>query len=322
MSLGHRIIEREQILVLLVIPLFLAVLIYSAGNDSSYWLKYWWMFPTALVIATVVNTVGISGAALFVPFFVLVFPIFADELSPEQTVKLGLITESFGLSSSALAFIRFGLVDRKIGIYAVLGAVPFVVAGALLSFAVPVHVFRVLVALALLGAVYLMLSRERVKAKIESIQNRFIDEHHPQHMTNVEFTDRGGNTYYYCRCGYRTRFIGYGTGGLFQGVAGFGIGELGIVTMLITEIPIRVAIGTSHMVVALTAIVASSVHLAGSNVEGTVTPWNIIVMTVPAVIIGGQVAPYIAAQLKVSILEYFVAALFVVMSVALIFSSL
>ncbi len=318
MKLLTRMVEHERLLTLAVIPVFLALLVALVGGGTAYWFKYWWMFPVALLIATVVNTVGISGAALFVPFFVLVFPVFADTLTPEQTVKVGLITESFGLSSSALAFLRYGLIDRKIGAYAVLAAVPFVVAGALLSFTLPAKAFRVLVALALLGAVYLMLSRERVKAKIDSIEHRFIDVHHPRHTTNVEVVDREGNMYYYCRCGYKTRAVGYGVGGLFQGMAGFGIGELGIVSMMITEIPVRIAIGTSHMVVALTAIVASAVHLLGSQVEQLGTPWNLIAMTVPAVIVGGQVAPYIAARLKVSLMEYMVAALFVVMSLLLV----
>jgi len=105
-------------------------------------------------------------------------------------------------------------------------------------------------------------------------------------------------------------------------MAGFGIGELGIVSMLMTDIPIRVAIGTSHIIVASTATIASITHLSQSAAHNISTPWNILFMTVPAVILGGQTAPYVAAKLRTSILEYAVSALFIIISLALIYMGL
>ena len=64
--ISDKALEYENYLILLLIPIFLFIL----------------------------NTVGISGAALFVPFFALVFPAFAFGLTPGQGVMLGLITES------------------------------------------------------------------------------------------------------------------------------------------------------------------------------------------------------------------------------------
>jgi hypothetical protein len=123
------------------------------------------------------------------------------------------------------------------------------------------------------------------KSKIAFITSDVIGEHEEGH-DNATLTDRDGKTYKYCRTGYRKRFFGYGFGGVFQGLAGFGIGELGIVSMVITKIPVRVAIGTSHLIVALTAIVASLTHISQSLARNIETPWNIVFMTVPAVIIG------------------------------------
>jgi uncharacterized membrane protein YfcA len=315
----QRFIEYENYLVFLIIPVFWFVLQSAVGGDSSYWLRYWWMFPIALLIATTVNTVGISGAALFVPFFVLIFPFLAPPLLPEQSVKLGLITESFGLSSSALAFIRYGLVDKKLGFYTILGAAPFVIGGAYFAFYIPRYLFHFLIALALLASVYLLVNREREESKRACIDEDVIGSHHTHHNPdNVTMTDRDGKEYRYCRCGYRQRFMGYGFGGVFQGMAGFGIGELGIVSMLITKIPIRVAIGTSHIIVASTAILASITHISQSQAHGIETPWNILFMTVPAVITGGQVAPYVAAKVKTETLEHFVAGLFTLLALALV----
>lgn len=319
MNIFKKILKYEQLFVLIIIPVLWFILYNTVTfTDGSYWFEFWWMFPVALTVAIIVNTVGISGAALFVPFFVLIFPIFATPLSPEQSVKLGLITESFGLSSSALAFLRYGLVDKKIGLYSVLTALPLVIIGAVLSFFLPVSLFRILIAIVLLLSVYMLLNHKRKKSKFACIEDKIIGSHHPQHNTNVTVTDMQGKTYKYCRCGYKQRAVGYGVGGFFQGVAGFGIGELGIVSMLLTNIPIRIAIGTSHVIVATTAVIASLTHVFISNATNIVTPWNIIAMTVPAVIIGGQLAPYISTRIKAQILEYFVAGLFVVLAGALI----
>lgn len=322
MKFFQKLIKYENYLVFLIIPLFWSFLLVKFPYDIPYWIQYWWMFPIALVIATVVNTVGISGSALFVPFFILIFPLLAFPLLPEQSVKLGLITESFGLSSSVLAFIRFGLVDKKLGFYTILGAAPFVIAGAILSFYISKFLFHFLIALILFVSIYLLLNRKRKESKLDEVKRSDIGKHDINHVDNVTLTSLDGKKYKYCRCGYRKRFLGYGIGGLFQGIGGFGIGELGIVSMIITKIPIRVAIGTSHIIVATTAILASLTHLSQSFVHNIGTPWNILFMSVPAVIIGGQIAPYIAAKLKTSVLEYFVSILFGILALSLIYLGL
>jgi len=110
---------------------------------------------------------------------------------------------------------------------------------------------------------------------------------------------------------------------MFQGLAGFGIGELGIISMLRTSVPVRVAIGTNHIVVALTAVLASLVHVFGGGLVGghsmnlASTPWNMVVWTVPATVTGGQIAPYVASALDTAILKRGLAVLFAIIATAL-----
>ena len=295
-----------------------AVLLLTQNQPASYWVEFWWMFPIALGIATLVNTVGISGAALFVPFFLLVFPLIAEPLGPEQSVLLALVTESFGLTSSALAFISFGLVDRKIGLRTVAGAIPFVLLGAVLAFFVPKWAFYFLIAGALAAGVVLMASRVRRESKKECILQEEVDTVAEGAVDIAELHTLDGQVYRYSRDGWGKRFLGYGVGGVFQGMGGFGIGEIGLVSSISTGIPLRVAIGTSHIIVALTAIVASATHIVGTSLGGAAVPWNIIAMTVPAVVIGGQLAPYLAARLRPEALEIFVTGLFAALAVVLL----
>jgi uncharacterized membrane protein YfcA len=348
-------LKYQHVFVLLAPVVFVTAVYFAAPTPAdagaSYWLEFWWLLPAFLLGATIVNTVGISGSALFVPFLIFIFPLFAQPLTPQTIVKVGLISEAFGLSSSSVAFVQYGLVDRRLALTLVAGSVPFVVAGALLSFVIPEVLFHSLLGVALLAASYLLFradlghdgehddaAGDEVDAdettavaadggpaadlpddpgKLGPAGVRIDDD------GTVTRVDREGDDYSYTRGGYLRRFANYSVGGTFQGLAGFGVGELGIISMLGTKVPVRVAIGTNHIVVALTAILASLVHVFGGGLVGghslslATTPWNMVVFTVPATVVGGQIAPYVSNALETDTIKNFVGVLFAIISVAL-----
>jgi uncharacterized membrane protein YfcA len=313
----------------------------TTGGGADYWLEFWWLFPVFLLGATIVNTVGISGSALFVPFLIFLFPLAAQPLDPPTLVKVGLISEAFGLSSSSVAFVQYGLVDRRLALTLVGGSIPFVVGGALLSFVIPEPVFHALLGLALLAAAYLLFKIDldhggggedaAADGGPTATGGDLPDDSNKLGPAGVRTAadgtvtrvDREGDDYTYTRGGYVRRAANYSIGGTFQGLAGFGIGELGIISMLGTKVPVRVAIGTNHIVVALTAILASLVHVFGGGIVGghslslASTPWNMVVFTVPATVTGGQIAPYVSNALSTRTIKRFVAMLFGVISTAL-----
>jgi uncharacterized membrane protein YfcA len=352
-ALQRNFLKYQHVFVFLA-PILFVTAVYVAAplpGDAgrSYWLEYWWLFPCFMLGATIVNTVGISGSALFVPFLIFLFPVVARPLSPETIVKVGLISESFGLSSSALAFIQYGLVDRRLALALVGGAVPFVVAGALLSFIIPESLFHLLLGLALMVASYLLFkadlghedpgsddTEEGTPVSDGGEQTHLPDDDDKLGPAGVDIdddgtvtrVDRDGEDYRYDRGGYLKRFANYSVGSTFQGLAGFGVGELGIISMLGSKIPVRVAIGTNHIVVAVTAVLASLVHVFGGGLVGghaidlATTPWNMVVWTVPATVTGGQVAPYVSAALDTETIKTFVGGLFAVIAVALFLMAL
>ena len=352
-SFQRNFLRYQHVFVFLAPILFVAAVYFVAPLPSDagggYWVEFWWLFPCFMLGAIIVNTVGISGSALFVPFLIFLFPLVAQPLEPETIVKVGLISESFGLSSSALAFIQYGLVDRRLALALVGGAVPFVVAGALLSFIIPEPLFHLLLGLALMAASYLLfkadLGHEEAgssNAEAEAVsdggetQADLPDDANKLGPAGVSIdeggtvtrVDRDGEDYQYDRGGYLKRFANYSVGGTFQGLAGFGVGELGIISMLGSKIPVRVAIGTNHIVVAVTAVLASLVHVFGGGLVGghaidlATTPWNMVVWTVPATVTGGQVAPYVSATLETETIKKFVGGLFAIISVALFLMAL
>ena len=67
---------------------------------------YWYLFPIAIVIATVANGAGIGGATFFAPLFIL-----ALHLEPRVAIGAALTTEVFGFASGVIAHTRARTID-------------------------------------------------------------------------------------------------------------------------------------------------------------------------------------------------------------------
>lgn len=272
--------------------------------DAAYWFQYWYIFPIAMAICLTVCTVGIEGAVLFVPFFTLVFPLLIAPLEPVQAVAIGLITEVFGFISALIAWWRAGLIDLQIGKRSAILSVPFALIGGFVSYAIPSWLLLAMIglAMAVIGVPLWKFRMEAAMDQAAGVSNPGLSESHPASPPGVGFLrrlrDRWGREYVYRyrEDARRTGVIGFG--GLFEGLTGFGIGVLGVADLILRQIPIRVAIGTSHAIIAVTAIAAALPHVYEVTVAGNPLPWNIIAMTVPAVTIMAQASSYVAGRLS------------------------
>jgi uncharacterized protein len=61
-------------------------------------LEYWYMLPVSILVATIAVALGVEGATLFAPFFILVM-----HLPSDIAIGTGLITEVFGFGSGLFA---------------------------------------------------------------------------------------------------------------------------------------------------------------------------------------------------------------------------
>lgn len=84
------------------------------------WTIYWFMFPISVCIATTAMLSGIGGAAIFIPIFVIIFPILGPEypLATAAAIGTALMTEVFGFSSGFIGYYRRRLIDFR-------SAIPF-----------------------------------------------------------------------------------------------------------------------------------------------------------------------------------------------------
>jgi uncharacterized membrane protein YfcA len=232
---------------------------------------------------------------IFVPFFTIVFPLLGHRLEPVQAVEVGLLTEIVGFMSSTSAFWRAGLIDFKISLFALAFAVPTAVLGGYSAHLLPGHWLLVIVGVGLILFAFLLI-RETVdtgRSRTALDEARRPEEH----------TDSRGRIYHYQRQNDAWRAGTAAVGGVFQGLVGFSAGEMSTVEQVLRGIPVRLAAGNAHMIIAAASISAAITHLTVDATTGATIPWNILAATAPAVLIGGQIASIVAGRMPQTMLR-------------------
>ncbi len=233
---------------------------------------------------------------IFVPFYTIVFPLLGYHLEPVQAVEVGLLTEIFGFISSTSAFWRAGLIDFQIAGFAVLFAAPMAVLGGYSSHFIPAQWMLVAIGMGLMGFSW-MLFREGDEA-LSNVGSTHDKTGELSRSAGLKrHTDKRGRVYHYRVLNDFWRGSAASIGGVFQGLVGFSAGELSTVEQVLRGMPVRMAAGNSHLIIAGASITAAVTHLGVSAAMGTRVPWNILAATIPAVLIGGQLAALVAGRI-------------------------
>ena len=267
----------------------------------------WFMFPISIAIATVAMASGVGGATFFVPILLL-----GLGLPPEVAIGVGLITEVFGFTSGVTAYLRRKLVDFRLAKSILLFSIPMATLGVLAANYVEPNILRGLFGVGLLAVAFGLLTAP-VPLSAEELERQLNDQDDTGPITSI--TSAAGETFRY-RVGNKwiSRIVS-SVGGFFMGMISTGLGELNSYFLLQKfKIPSKVAVATSVFTVAFTALVAATAHLisfisAGEETLSTVL--NLVVFTVPGVIIGGQIGPFVATRISQHTLEKTLGGLFV-----------
>ena len=265
---------------------------------------YWFMFPVAIVISTTSILSGIGGAALFTPMFLIVFPLLGAEYTMSTAVTAigaALLTQTFGFASGFIGYRRRGLIDYKSALPFIAVAVPIAILGALLSQSVDANLLKgtYAVLMAILSVILL-----RRPASVEGTPTIGAEAHSAGAASAREVRElkaRDGTRYRYAAPRQGLGAVATGIGALLTGMVSVGIGEV-IMGQLVKRhrVPVPVAAATSVLIVIATVTAASFTQVTALIAEGGVeaVPWNLVMYTIPGVIIGGQIGP--RAQGKVS----------------------
>ena len=109
-------------------------------------LDYWFLFPIAVMIATIAMASGVEGATFFTPLFIILLGLPTD-----VAVGTGLITEVFGFSSGVYAYVRRGFIDYQLGRTLLGVTIPVALLGTWLAKVIPDDVLKGILAVGLLA---------------------------------------------------------------------------------------------------------------------------------------------------------------------------
>ncbi|MCP5115597.1 MAG: sulfite exporter TauE/SafE family protein [bacterium] len=233
-------------------------------------LEYWYMLPVSMAFAATALASGIEGATYFTPFLLLVLG-----LPVEVAIGAGLVIQTAGFLSGLTAYARKRLIDYRIARGLLLVAAPAGFAGSWLTAVVPAIVLKITLS-AILALIALSLLR-----------------------TGNSATGTGSSS-------VLGRALA-GVGGLLLGAISMGLG--GVMAWYLLrrrQLPARIAVGTTVLLVAVTALVASAghaVHFLGADRATQLQALSIVLFAVPGVLVGAQIGPLLTARLSRRALE-------------------
>lgn len=276
--------------------------------------EYWFMFPISIGIATVAMASGVEGATFFTPIFILLLG-----LEPAVAIGTGLITEVFGFGSGLVAYYRKRLIDYRLGGALLMVTVPMALVGTWVATMVDAGLLKAVLGVGLLAVAASFLrspAAETVKRLDDDISSAS-GEGSTRVLTTAE-----GETIRYTVCNRVEGSAIAGVGALFLGMVSTGLGEMnGYFLLKRCRVPSKVAVATSVLVVAVSALVASIGHVAGFLKEGGSalnTVMSLVIFTVPGVVIGGQLGSLVASRISQNVLERALGILFLVVALLML----
>jgi len=299
---------------------------------------YWFMFPVSMVVATLAMFSGIGGAALFTPIFLLIFPLLGSEYtlaSASAAIASALFTELFGFSSGFLGYYMKRLIDFSMSKSFLLIAVPSGVLGALLLKYVDQTLLRFAYGILMLVLTYILFrGHNDVPTEEMYEEDMFMDDdgHLGSELNKQAFelttqskkcdrklTANDGSVFRYVL--YKAQKVPTFIGGFLTGMLSVGIGEVAMPQMIKKgKVPVPVAAATSILIVIITVIFASFTHITTLINEGglNAVPWNLLMYSIPGVIIGGQIGPRLQGLVASHTLERAIGTLFCCIGLAML----
>lgn len=277
---------------------------------------FWYLFPAAIVIATIAMSSGIGGAVFFSPLFML-----GLKLDPRIAIGSALITELFGFTSGLIAYHKARLIDYRLARDLLVFSIPAAMLGTYYADVIPAFYLKLIFALGLVLIGWQMFNVWRKERKTTLDHSDLIP---PTTKHTSQLTDAYGKTYHYTICQKPTGQAFAAIGGAFVGMISVGLAELQEYHLVARcKVPTPVAVATSIFVVVVTVLVASAghflefIHMGPSTLNQVL---NVVVFTIPGVILGGQIGPRLQKSLPEDIIKVAISVLFVTLGLLMLFT--
>jgi uncharacterized protein len=235
-------------------------------------------------VGTIGTMVGAGGGFILVPALLLLYPM----LDPETITGVSLVIVFCNASSGSIAYAYQRTIDYRSALIFAIAAAPGSIIGALVTSHIPRKSFDFLFGMALIGiSIYLAISGKK------TTESALTARKHPAR----KLVDRLGRTHIISY----NRSLGAGLSvvvGFISSLLGIGGGVIHVPIMVrILKFPVHVAAATSHLVLAISALLGASIHLF----KGDLVPaYTQLLWLAPTVIIGAQFGAYLSTKLKES----------------------
>lgn len=112
----------------------------------SFSWEYWYMFPVAVVISILGNSSGFSGGVLFQPFYNLFL-----SLPIQNAVATGIATETIGMTSGALRYLRYKMIELPVGFTMIMLTIPGIVLGNHVMMIISGNILKMILGVVIIG---------------------------------------------------------------------------------------------------------------------------------------------------------------------------
>ena len=278
--------------------------------------EFWYMFPLGIVMTAVGIASGVGGATFYAPLFIL-----GLGLPPPLAIGTGLVVEAFGFGSGVYAYVRRQLIDYRIGRAMLVATVPAALVGTLAAHYVQADVLKIVLGMGLVAVAVSFLRAPDAEAATR------LDELARESSGTAEtcLTTARGEEICYTVCNKTEGRLLSGLGAFFMGAASSGLGELnGYFLLQRCRVPGSVSVATTVFVVAVTALAASIGHVVQIGQEGLprlATMGNLLLFTVPGVVIGAQLGPALAERVPDRGMRIGLGGLFIVTAALLVYEA-
>lgn len=278
--------------------------------------EFWYLLPISIAIATIAMSSGIGGAVFFSPLFMI-----GLGLEPKIAIGTALVTELFGFGSGLFAYWKSKLIDFKLGFNLLLYSIPFAILGTIYGDLVPPLALKAIFGVGIIFIGYQLYTswRQEEKEKLEAANKKEFEVNYESTLTDVD-----GIVYNYTVCNKNMGRMFAGIGGAFLGMISVGLAELQEYHLVAKcKVPTRVAVATSIFVVVVTVLVASVGHFyeftkEGGEVLNQVV--NLIIFTIPGVIIGGQIGPRLQKIIPADKMKVGISIMFIIVGIFMLYT--
>ncbi|RXK86676.1 sulfite exporter TauE/SafE family protein [Filimonas effusa] len=208
------------------------------------------------------SVTGLGGGVVIIPFFTLVL-----DIDLRYAIGTSLITAIATSSGSAIAYVKEGITNIRLGMFLEIATTAGAICGAALAMYTPTHLISIIYGIVLIVSVSLSVRRHAGQSG-DIITNKWAE----RFKLNSTYPDASGKLIPYAVHKVPGGFIVMWLAGILSGLLGIGSGALKVVAMdTMMKLPFKVSTTTSNFMIGVTAAASAGVYFYRGYINPTLS---------------------------------------------------